>query len=341
MFRKILLSLLLGLLFLWLALRQVSWAEVRSALGGVDYLALVPALPLFLLIQGFRALRLQQILAPLARLPLKRVFGINAIGFLAILSLPLRLGELVRPYLFQQEEQIPFSSGLAAVAVERVFDGLSIVLFFLCALLSVGRSGEMLSLGGRQISFLRLALVAGAFFVPAFLFLALLFFQRRSAERLSAALACLLPLRWGTALQASLRRFIDGLSILPSPGRMLAALGASLAVWMLTAVFTWLTFRACHLPLGLVEAMAVQAIICVGISIPGGPGFIGNFQLFGVAALSLFGVGAGAAFAFTVVNHLLTLLIMIGMGLSFLPRYNIRWTRAIEEKMTAGKAAEL
>ena len=52
-------------------------------------------------------------------------------GMFLIMFMPLRLGELARPYLMKRELAIPLTSGLGAAALERALDGLCVALFFL------------------------------------------------------------------------------------------------------------------------------------------------------------------------------------------------------------------
>ena len=49
-------------------------------------------------------------------------FPINSIGFLAINVIPLRMGELVRPYLLAEKEEIPFGEAMVAIVLERWLD---------------------------------------------------------------------------------------------------------------------------------------------------------------------------------------------------------------------------
>src|SRR4029079_11245838 len=65
-----------------------------------------------------------------ARVPLHRLLAISSVGFMAILALPLRLGELVRPYYVAREGHVRMSAALGTIAVERIVDGLVISIVF-------------------------------------------------------------------------------------------------------------------------------------------------------------------------------------------------------------------
>jgi hypothetical protein len=73
-------------------------------------------------------------------------------------------------------------------------------------------------------------------------------------------------------------------------------------------------FRSMGMQLGWLAAITVLVLTCVGISLPSAPGFIGNFHYACVIALSLFGVIKETALAFAIVNHFLTLAVIVIMG---------------------------
>src|SRR5439155_3364540 len=85
-----------------------------------------------------RAWRWRHLLQPIGvSLPAGRLLAISSVGFMAILALPVRLGEFVRPYYVVRAGQSRMSAVLGTVAVERIVDGLVIaVLFFGCYLAS-------------------------------------------------------------------------------------------------------------------------------------------------------------------------------------------------------------
>src|SRR2546429_1159802 len=61
------------------------------------------------------------------RLPLLPVWHATAIGFMANTLLPVRAGEFARAYAAKQALPVRFTTALASVGVERVFDGLMLV----------------------------------------------------------------------------------------------------------------------------------------------------------------------------------------------------------------------
>jgi glycosyltransferase 2 family protein len=56
------------------------------------------------------------------------------IGYMGNNIYPFRAGEVLRAYVLRRREQVPMSGSLATVIVERVFDGLVMLMFVFAAL---------------------------------------------------------------------------------------------------------------------------------------------------------------------------------------------------------------
>ena len=112
--------LLLTAGFLAAVLWNQDWAASVEALRQTHWFFLVPMFGAYLVAHSLRAWRLGLLLDE--GVSYFRLFSINTVGFLAINVLPLRLGEMVRPYLLSERQGVPFAKGLAAIFLERLLD---------------------------------------------------------------------------------------------------------------------------------------------------------------------------------------------------------------------------
>ena len=78
---KLLVSLVVGGVFLYLAVRNVRIEELRDAFAHLDPRWLVPAVALSLLIQVFRAWRWQLELRPLAHVPFGTLWVVASVAY--------------------------------------------------------------------------------------------------------------------------------------------------------------------------------------------------------------------------------------------------------------------
>jgi len=81
---------------------------------------------------------------------------------------------------------------------------------------------------------------------------------------------------------------VEGFRVLPNGRSLVPYLLATLAYWLLNGLAIWILSLGFNIGLSLEQSIAVMSIIGVGIMIPAGPGFIGNFELFAQGALSLY-----------------------------------------------------
>lgn len=232
-----------------------------------------------------RSLRWHNLLAPIGvHIGTGRLLAISSVGFLAILALPARLGELVRPGLLRQQGEVSASAALGTVAVERVIDGLLISLFVFGAFFAErgqpGTPGWMM-----PTAYVALALFGGALMF-------LVFALARPEPTVDLALTVsLLPRfapRIATVIRGKLLDMIRGLSALRDLRHMVVFVAWSIGYWIANGLCVWLLARGFGLELSLVGGLAVIGLIGVGVSLPNAPGLFGQFQWFTMLGLSVY-----------------------------------------------------
>lgn len=265
---------------LYLAARQMEFASAWSAIADATWWVLIPFFGVMCIQHLFRAWRWQYLLAPIEPVPFLRLLPIASVGFFAIIALPLRMGEFVRPYLIASPPRLRMTHALGTLVVERVFDGLFLAL---TSFLAVLWSSTEAPLWVRFAGMFSLALFLGALVI-----ILLLFWQRERAtllvQRLFSPISPNLASRLGKITQG----ILDGLKVIPDIRRIGCFLFGSLMYWSLNAVSIWILASGFALGLGTMESLAVLGLIGVGIMVPAGPGFIGNFELFADGALRLY-----------------------------------------------------
>ncbi len=132
--RKTTISLLLGTAIsvaaLYFAFRNIPLDDLLIYLSSINYLWIIPAVAVSLSAFLIRALRWQSILEPVRKISFIQAFHPLMIGFMLNIVLPGRIGEVARPAILYKQEKINFSTGLATVAIERIFDIIIMFLFF-------------------------------------------------------------------------------------------------------------------------------------------------------------------------------------------------------------------
>jgi len=132
-----LLGFLLTFIFLGLVLWQTNLSELGGALSSANYLYVIPAAFCTLISYILRTIRWRRILLPTRSIPARRLFPVLMIGFMANNVLPARLGEFVRAYSLGQKESISKSLSFATIMLERLLDGVTLVVILALISLSV------------------------------------------------------------------------------------------------------------------------------------------------------------------------------------------------------------
>jgi len=313
------LGLVVGALFLGLALWGVPLDRVGDAIANVDGWWLAAAAALLAAQYELRAWRQLLLVQPLAPATTFRTqVAITLVGFFCVNTFPARLGEVVRPYLMYERDQVPIGAGLGVVFVERIIDTVGLLIALLLVVFFANVPDRSIELFGRSFSVVEWArgtalvllppLVAGIVALAAFGPRAL-----RLAEKIIVAIESRVAAPWVKRVLRGLLgfagSFVDGVASLREPRRLVMIVLLTAALFVAMAGFTWAL--ACSFGfqqwIGFGEAMGVLGITMLGIALPAPPGFAGVFEAAVRAALAVFGVAGGdlaaRALAFALVFH--------------------------------------
>ena len=295
-----LLHALLGLaisgLALWLTLRGKDLGAIWEAVRAADYVWLVPYFLVLTLIHLAQTWRWGILLEPLARIPFWKLNAVSAVGIMALVVLPFRLGELARPYLIAERPNLRVSAALSSVVVERVADGLFMAALLVITLLGVPN-------GTPAVRFLRVGgVLLFLVFAAGLAFLVVAHRNRALALRITHKILDPLSSRFADHLTSMMDAFFHGLGRVPSRGKVALFFALTAGYWALSAWSIALLARGFDVHLSAQESLTVLAVLVVGIMIPAGPGMVGTYQAAVTLGLALFLPGSvvdtrGVAFA--------------------------------------------
>lgn len=312
---KFWIGLVFGGIAFWFCLKGVSWAEVWATWRQINPLFVLCVGLLLLLAYVFRAIRWMALVEPQQSLSFSESFSMNAVGFLLIHILPFRLGEFARPYFLKSRYRISMTSGTAIVLVERVFDGLMCTLALFVGLISMSES--TVNMEGWTFGLRSLAWTSFFVFIPVLVVMILFVLNSTFIVRAVTFLVSRLPLKIRTRILRSLGDFIGSLSMLPHGKKLLQILLHTFGVWAGMPLAYWMLFQAFGFHLPWEAAFSLMGIAALGVMVPGPPGFIGTFQLFVQAGLSIYGVSKSAGFAYAMLFYVINMTFVIGVGLLF------------------------
>ena len=223
------------------------------------------------------------------------MFPIVTIGYMGNNIYPARAGEVLRAYVLRREQGVPISASLATILVERIFDGVVMLMFIFFNLNALagltGSSGfagsiQAVAVGGTAVFAVALLVFLLAAHVPA-------------ASRWGCTIgwwrrAC--PSGCATRSPALLESFWTGLAALRSPRNILMVFVTSVVIWLLETGKYWFVMHAFDFTGytgGFFGLMLMNGIVNLATTIPSAPGYVGTFDTPGIAVLSAYGLRPG------------------------------------------------
>ena len=311
-------GLVVSAVFLWLALRGLKLTEVAADLRSGNYAWLLPGVIVYFLAVAARTWRWDYLLRPLKVVSLRDLFPIVVIGYMGNNVYPARAGELLRAYVLKRNEGVSVSASLATVVVERIFDGVIMLLFVFITL----PTAPFLPDGLRTI-----VVVGSLIFFTALIVFLFLAARPALASRLYGPLIDrFLPIPVRERVRGLLNRFITGLASLRDWRHVLMVFFTSIVIWLLETIKYWFVMHAFNFEVSFFALMLMNGVVNLATTLPAAPGYIGTFDGPGIAILSAFGVQQTVATAYTLVLHAALWLPITLLGFIFMARQSIHWS---------------
>ncbi len=327
--------------FLYLALRGLRIGEMWQVIRTANYWWLIPGIAVYFLAVWARTWRWHYLLRPLMRVPLSRLFPMVAIGYMGNNIYPARAGEVLRAYILRRKDAVPFTASFATIIIERVFDGVVMLLFVFVNLPELAR---LTTDSGFVGNIQQLALVGAAVFLGVLIvFLLAAMFPRRTMAAAGWLIAHLVPRAWRPRMEPIAARFLEGLASLRSPRDALMVFLTSLVVWLLETGKYWFVMHAFPFTVSYFALMLMNGIVNLATTIPSAPGYVGTFDAPGIALLMAYGVPQALAAGYTLVLHAALWLPITLLGAWYMARESLSWSSVRaevgSEPKTAGPSA--
>jgi hypothetical protein len=263
--------------------------------------------------------------------PFRPLWHATAIGFMANNILPARAGELVRSYGATRLVGVPFTTALASVAVERVFDGVVIGLLLAMALAAPDFPAGA-TIGTTNLSVLAGLMILG-FAGVLVVCVAVVRNRARVLPLFERVLHAALPERLASAAVRIMHHATDGLAVLHSVRDVLRVLTWSFVVWGANVVAFIAGFHAFDLGyLPVDAALLLQGVVAFGVAVPQAPGFFGGFELLTRLSLEFYGVPGDRALSYGFGIHIGWFIPITVWGLWLLARTGLSLRELREER---------
>lgn len=298
---------LISAVAMYIAFREVKLTELSESFSQIQWWPVLPFLACFGAHFFFRSLRWRYLLPePQGERPsLRKLFDSMILGNLATFLLPFRLGEFIRPMILSRWSEYSFASAFISVVIERFFDLAGVLIAFAIIVPMLPAVPEWVNWGAYSLGALSgcllLFLICGCLF-PSFIRSSVILFTKPLPQRLAS-----LIVQFAGDL-------IGGAAVIKTPMRLLTIVVLTGVVWL----FAWLQFYSLLFIFpydhSFLLSVTLGVFVALAIAFPSAPGFLGVFQVGCVAACSFFTFPPAAATTYSIVVHMLTYLLFIGIG---------------------------
>jgi uncharacterized protein (TIRG00374 family) len=324
--------------------------EILENIRDADPLPVGAAAVVYLLSWPLRGARYRDILSELGfRERVSFLTGAVFISQTGNLVAPARLGDGVRAYVVKTRRAVPYPTGFASLAVERVFDLLTIAALAGAVLLGLVVTGSELSLGGTAGSDVvrsgrTAVVVAAGVGVAAILAVAVIVASARSdRNRIRPFVERFSDDSYVGYVAGVIEQFVGDVQTVAADRESFLRVGASsLLIWTLDVLTAFLVFIA------FPDASAIGpefllAVCFFAVSVgnlakvlPLSPGGIGLYEgAFTLLVVSVTPLAPALALGAAIVDHAVKNIVTIAGGVASMLWLNVSLTTAVEESREA------
>lgn len=347
-------SLIVSVVCSWLFVRKIEWALLKNALQDANYWYVIPTLILTLLVYVVRAFRWQGLLSHIKPVSVLNLLSITCIGFMANNILPARVGEVLRPFILYKKEGVKFSTSVATVIVERIFDMLGLLIFTVIVIALLPHPAHhdvVVPLSAHETHHIKESIIPSlkkwtevfaAIGVLTIISLFLVVIKPDFFKKVLARMCFFLPHKLKDKLFGLYDSFVHGLKILENKTQTVWMMALSLIIWILGGAEIYLLGFSFHMDLPLMGACLVAICLALAVALPQAPGYIGVFHVAVLKSLDIFGIQTTAAQSYAIVLWAISILPSTLMGFFFLWREGIAFREVIklEEEIAEGTLEE-
>jgi len=298
--------------FLFFVFRKINLSETIAALRLANYREVFGASCAILLLGVLRALRWKYLTENYQLIPFRFFIKAFFVGFLANSVLPARMGEIVRAKSLGDQSKTVIKTGgtksLASIFVEKVFDGL-ILLFFFIAITFIFPFPAWIKKAGLIFSLL---------FIGLFVLIVLILIYQQSIYKILKKVMFFFNEELSMKVLNVFNRFAEGLGVIKKHHNMIPFLFSSIIIWLLEGLIIFAFIRSLNIYTPVISGYLVMIMVGFGIAIPSAPGYIGVYQFMCIKALSIWGISESISLSFSLVMQAATFIPMNIIGLIFL-----------------------
>ncbi len=334
-------GLIITILCLYFVLRGLDYARMWDIVKKINMWLLLLTVVIYLGGYYIRAERWHHLLKHIKPIKAVELFPYLVMGFMFNNVLPARAGEFIRAYMTGTKKGLSKSSTFATVVIERVFDGLVMIFYFIVGYAAfqvittqvvippINIRGLTLGIKDAVLLF---AVIGSVIFLGIFIFMFFLIYKKEKTAKFVHKIMIIFPKGIKDKTERFLDTFINGLGVLKDMKGMLTVFGLSFLAWTVEAFTYWLMGKAMNIEINFLLICLIMAVANFAIMMPSTSGGIGPFEFFGVGIMLLFAYPKADSVAYIFIVHAMILIPIIILGFIFMLSEGLNFTKLMKEK---------
>ncbi len=324
-YRNLIIGIILGaiLLFAWFKLVNVS--EVISYFRVIDWWLLVAASALYVFAYFLRSLRWRSLVGPLTKLSIRDAFSLSMAGLLMNYVVSFRAGDITQSIMLSQLKNVPVSSSLSTIFIDRLVNLSPIILVLI-----------LIPLVSFQLSTTLLVclIVLLAIFAALVSLVMLSLRSKQKVVSLVQRFLVLAPRRFRDRILAFVDGFLEGMWVVRGNRRRLFWITAlTILAVLFDGVYFYVLFIAFGPYLGFLPILFGYSLINLTYILPMPPAQIGSNEVLMLLVFSFgLGVDTNLAGAVMVCGHVLTGFLIFLIGLASFSSLGVSMRKAPSRK---------
>jgi len=348
---------LLVVISLVLMTQYLNPEQVLSRMADADTRLVAVSALVYLLSWPLRGIRYRDILEAMGH---KEQWGFLTgaifISQTGNLVFPARAGDAIRAYVVKARRSVPYPTGFASLAVERVFDLLTITVLagiVMIGLATTGSTGQLSSVltgqavGGDTASSGQTAVVvaAGVGTVAITAVFAIVASANSDQNLVRPAIRRISNDSYADYVAGVIERFVGDIQIVATDKSIFARVGlGSIGIWsldVLTALAVFVAFGFNLTPSLIAVGFFAVSVGNLAKVLPLTPGGIGLYEgAFTIIVAPLTPVSVTAALGIAIIDHAVKNIVTVGGGILSMAWLNVSLTTAVEETQTISESTE-
>ena len=292
-------GIVLGIVFLLLWLRMINWPEFLGFFKKFDLKSVILFSAFYVLAYLFRSLRWKLIMNPIEKLKTSESFYIFMTGLLVNYLIPIRAGEVAKSFILKVRRNIPISSSLPTVFIDKISDLFPIVLIMILIPLTSIKLNSTLYI------------IIGLLFVIFIFLIAFLFFavnHHQKALKILNFFLKFIPAKLRDKTTSFFENFVNGMSVMKNRRQ------DNILVYLLTlcavfseAIYIFAVFKSFGAEISFAKILFGYTLMNLTYILPTPPAQLGSNQFMWVLIFSFaLGVDKNLTSAAVTFSHLLT-----------------------------------